>query len=68
MAAISSNEILRTIRKNGYWVSDNPAIGKRVDAVLIPRIDLQTAEALELLKASAFDDEVRRFGFRTERP
>lgn len=58
MASILSNEILQAIKNDGYWKSDNADTGQRVDDVLRPRIDLQTTKALELLKASTFDNEV----------
>ena len=59
MASVSSDNILQSIREQGYWVHDDPNIGKRVDGVLKPRINLQALEALELCKVAVFDNTVR---------
>lgn len=56
--ASTGAEILGTITDLGYWATKDP-IGKRVDKVLIPCFDLQSTEALELLKLSVLDNKVR---------
>ncbi|KAI0977463.1 hypothetical protein F4678DRAFT_16186 [Xylaria arbuscula] len=60
MALRFNSEVLQAIKKDGYWKSDDADTGERVDHVLIPRIDLQTIEALELFKASTFDNKQNR--------
>jgi hypothetical protein len=60
MASASNDNILQAIRDQGYWVHDDSNIGKRVDGVLKPQINLQSVQALELCKMAAFDNTVSK--------
>lgn len=58
MASASVQEILRNIAVKGFWKLDDPAIGRRIDAMLRTGFHIKTVDGLELCEASTFNNQV----------